>query len=719
MKRHIILSLILLSLFVIKSSSYAQAPADNLANAVTNCSPAQKSEQVPLNSLISFDITDDGINVNANSVEVKVHDKDGNSFNGNCQKVLKSGNNKKRDYTIVYQSYEMFDNEQKLSVTITAKDYAGNVLKEYTYWIITEMRSFGENRKVNSDLGDIDSSKPVTVCDGNGNTWVAWQAGLDGSRDIYISKLPAGAGNFDSAIKVTNNASDQCNPAIALDSNDKPYVIWQDKRNGNWDVYFSTYDGTNWSSETMVHDPNDNDQVNPAIAIDEQTPNQVYVVWQDDCAVNQEIYIANSSNGFSTKTVKRITANAFNQIEPAITVDSVNTVYVVWTDSRNSANGTDIYGASSTSSVPWTNVEVVIDPSNQTSPVIAAEEAGTILHLLWVDDTDPSGSIFYAYTTDGLQGPLTINSDVVDERDYKQKEPAIFVTGSTGIDLKVYVCWQDWRNVNTTNPDDTDLYFAELSSSLGTNIFVGDGGTNSYQGEPAIGVCKLGFPYLVWTDGRNANTDIYYAASTFAEPNPVWTQDVQHLTGANWGDDYLGKLDIPGEINIRIPPSAFPFDCDLKISASRIMNMNTQRFRNRKSIGQYEFGPSGIQFKNNKPINIGIAYAPSSARAEVYWYDPATDTLRQDGIKILGYIEKETVHIVHFQTRHFTPFILLGGATTAAVVGGGGGGGGGCAISPSSQGNVIEYMLPYLFYILVLLIIKLRDARYQKRIYSD
>jgi hypothetical protein len=659
-----------------------------------------------LDNLISFNITDDDTGVDADSVEVKVNGNtvyEGNTESydspyGNCKRL-----GKKHDYTIVYQSYEMFGSERKVSVTITAKDYNGNILNEYTYYIITEMRSFGQNHKVNSDLGNIDRNRPVTVCDSSGNTWVAWQAGPVGSRDIYISKLPAGAGSFDSAVKVTNNANDQCNPAIALDSNGILYMVWQDNSGGNWDIYVSTsLDGINWKPEIMVHDPNDNNQVNPAVAIDGQTPNQVYVAWQDDCAVNQEIYIANSSDGFTTKTISRITANAFDQIEPAITVDSANTVYVVWTDGRNSS--TDIYGAAS--SAPWTNVPVVSDPNNQTSPVIAAEEVGTILHLLWVDDTDPDGSIFYAFTTDGLQGPLTRNTNVVDERDDAQKEPTIAVTGSTGTDLRVYASWQDWRNVNAANPDDTDIYFVELSSSLGTNIFVGDDGTNSYQGEPAIGVCILGFPYLVWTDGRKANTDIYYAASTFVEPIPIWTQLVPYSNGAIFGVPE-GHLRSPGDISIKVPPRAFP--CDVIINASVIKN--PQRFGSKKSLGHFEFGPSGIQF--GVPITITIAYAPLGVPAEVYWYDPGTGLFKQDGITNVTIIEKETVHLVRFKTRHFTPFYLFGGAAAAAV-GGGGGGGGGCAVSANGQGKVIEYMLPYFFYIAVLLIIKIKDSRNRK-----
>jgi hypothetical protein len=608
----------------------------------------------------------------------------------------------------------MFDYEQRLIITITAFDYAGNELKSYEYHIVTEMRSFGQNKKVNSDLGKLDSDKPVTVCDGVGNVWVAWQAGPVGNRDIYIGKLSKGTDNFSGSIKVTNNAKDQCNPAIAIDSSGKLYVVWQDNRNGNWDIYLSTSDtGTSWSSEVMVNAPENNqptpvsNQINPAIVIDSQSPNKAHVVWQDDGAGNQDIYYVNSSDGFAIPAVSQsITSNTStsDQIEPAVAVDSANTVYVVWTDGRNGSS--DIYGAASNNS--WTNVAVVSNTHNQTNPVIAAEATGIIIHLLWVDDTPGDKDIYYA-SSNGLPGSPLTGSSIVDELDTDQLQPTIAVKGSTGNNLRVFACWQDSRNVNTNYPDDTDLYFSELSSGLGTNIFVGDGGTNSYQGEPAIGVCELGFPYVVWADGRSTNTHIYYAGSTFIELVPLWSEIVSYKNDKNaiYGVPE-GHLRNPGDISIKVPPRAFP--CDVLVNASKIRN--SQKFRNRASIGQYEFGPSGIQF--GVPITVTIAYEPLGVPVEVYWYDPANDKFRQDGITNVTHIDRGTIHLVRFKTRHFTPFYLVEG-DSAPVVGGGGGGGGGCSVSQNSHGNVIEYMLPYIFYIVVLLIIKLRDS-YNRRV---
>ena len=712
MRQHILFPIIfLISLFLIKGNSYAQTPTiDTKPPTVTNCSPTDESIQVPLNNLISLNITDAGTGVDTDSVTMKVNNnivytggKDYyTSQYGNCRRL-----GEKHDYTFIYQSSEMFDYDQVVKITITAKDFAGNVLNEYTYYIMTEMRSFGQNKKVNSGLDNLNCNRPVTVCDSSGNIWVAWHAGPIGNRDIYVGKLAAGAENFGSSVRLTDDATDQCNPDIALDSTNKLYVVWQDNGQGDWDIYVSTsIDGISWSPETMVNDPNDNHQVNPAIVIDGQSPNQAQVVWQEDHITNQDIYIAASSTGFATKTVSRITSDAFDQVEPAVAADSANTIYVVWTDGRNSSN--DIYGAASNNG--WANVAVVNDPNNQSSPAIAAESTGSILHLLWVDDTDPNGSIFYAATTDGLQGVLSIDPNVVDEdeRVYMQKEPTIAVTGSTGNNLKVFACWQDWRNVNSTNTNDTDLYFTELSSGSGINIFVSNEGTYSYQGEPAIGICKLGFPYLVWTDGRNTNTDIYYAGSTFVEPTPLWSELVPYKNPKNaiYGVPE-GHLRNPGDISIKVPPRAFP--CDVIIKASRIRN--AQRFWARECKGQYEFGPSGIKF--SVPITITIAYESLGAPVEVYWYDPLTDELRQDGITNVTYIQRPTVDLVRFKTRHFTPFYLLEGSAAAA---GGGGGGGGCSISPYGQGSIIEFLLPYTAIVIVLLAIRWVDARRKKKL---
>ena len=155
---------------------------------------------------------------------------------------------------------------------------------------------------------------------------------------------------------------------------------------------------------------------------------------------------------------------------------------------------------------------VVTKSAAQSSPAIAAESSGSILHFVWVDQTSGDSDIYYA-SSDGLpSSPLDGTNLVDDNTAAEQLSPAIAVTGSTGSGLEVFVCWQDYRNT------DTDLYIVQANSDNGTNVLVGDASTNSAQSEPAMATDQYDQPYLVWTDGRNTNNEIYYCASTFMQP---------------------------------------------------------------------------------------------------------------------------------------------------------------------------------------------------------
>jgi len=677
---------------------------DTSAPTVTNLSPVANSIQAPLNSLIYLDVTDTGRGVNASTVTIEVNSSlvytgnttDYHSSYGHCRRIGNSA-----AYTYVYQADEMFDYDQTVTVTVNATDLAANPMNEYSYSFKTEMRSFGANKKVNSSSNN-SSEHSVTASDSSGNIWVVWHTGQVGSRDIYAGKLTAGADSFGNSVQITNDNADQCNPVIAIDGTDKLYVAWQDSRNGEWDIYLSTsVNGTNWSTERKITDPNSN-QVNPAIVIDGS--NRACIVWEDDRNNNKDIYIASSSDSFASKTTSQITSNASGQITPAIAVDSGNTVYVVWKDARGGTS--DIYGADSDNG-PWTNVAVVSNANNQSSPAVATEAAGSILHLLWVDDTPGNDDIFYVKTTGGLPGsPLTGSSIIDDSSGADQSAPVITITGSTGNDLKVFACWKDERNVSGGNGD-MDLYFVEVNSGSGTNVFVGDSGTNSAQSYPVIAVDADEYPYLVWTDDRNTNTDIYYAGSSFVESSALESEDIVISSGAIVGTE-LTSINSATDVSVTVPAGASSHDVTITISRIR----NPKRISLDYISSLYEFGPSGIEF--DEPVTIIIPYDISTVggSASAYWYNPLTDLLSQEGITDVEVIEiSSTLRAVRFKTDHFTQY-LIGGS--GSVSGGGGGGGGGCSMSRNSQGSIAEFLLPYIGLAIVMVILKRRDARNQR-----
>ena len=194
-------------------------------------------------------------------------------------------------------------------------------------------------------------------------------------------------------MRLTADSQDQCNPDLAAGPDGKVYVAWQDNRRGNWDIFASVNsDRQNFSKETRVSDSNDN-EINPAIAVDGQSPSRVYVAWQDGRNGNQDIYVAGSANAFVATTISRVTTDMADQTEPDIAVGGQNIAYVVWTDMRNGQ--ADLYGAAS-SAGPWTNVPIVTSAGEQTDPAVAAEPGGSCLHLLWVDNAGGDQDIYYA-----------------------------------------------------------------------------------------------------------------------------------------------------------------------------------------------------------------------------------------------------------------------------------------------------------------------------------
>jgi len=678
---------------------------------VTNLSPQADSIQAHLNTLITLDIIDSGDGVDADSVRIKVNND--TVYSGNTAKYSSAygqcyRTGTKADYTFTYQSNERFNFDQTFTVTVNAADLAGNLMDEYSYSFQTKMRAFGKNKKVNKNntinvesfefASIINNNRPKTCSDSKGNIWATWHAGPTSNKDIYINKLTAGSEDFGNSIKLTDSTADQRNSTVAVGSDDKLYVAWQDSRRGNWDIYMSTStDGVNWSAETRITDSNDH-QYYPAIVVD--SFNKVYVVWEDSRNGNQDIYIGSSNNGFVSKTVSQITSDLAYQGEPAIAVDSDNTVYVVWTDKRISGEN-DIYGAASNNG-PWTNVAIVNNENNQSNPAIATESEGSILHLVWVDDTLGKDHIFYAKTSGGLPGNYLTGSSIIDDygSSADQLEPAIAVMGSTGNNLRVYVCWQDKRWLSSSG--DTDIFFDEINSGPITNVFVGDDETNSGQAEPALGIDRDGDPYIVWTDNRNMNTDIYYAGSTSIESTT--------LASGNISTTSTTTVETTDGVSVIVPAGAYP--CEIEITISEVKNPPATS-KEYLSL-PYDFGPSGIVF--DPPVTITIPYqSPASDYSvSVYWYNPLTASASQQGITDIETIVISSIPYLRFKTTHFTQFFVGGSFGSSNVSVSGGGGGGGCSMSANSQASALELLLPYIGLAVTMVILKLKDRRKSK-----
>ena len=150
--------------------------------------------------------------------------------------------------------------------------------------------------------------------------------------------------------------------------------------------------------------------------------------------------------------------------------------------------------------------------SGQRFPDIAIDSAGNF-YAAWADGRNGHTDIYFSYRA-AISTAWSTSVKVTD--DFGSVQPnsgtAIAVDGSGN----VYIVWTDIRN------DDKDIYFATrpAGGDWGANVRINDDVGATAQQAPDIAVDSAGQAYAVWWDERNSDPDIYFAT---------------RLPGGNWG----------------------------------------------------------------------------------------------------------------------------------------------------------------------------------------
>ncbi|MBI4835381.1 MAG: hypothetical protein HY811_11280 [Planctomycetes bacterium] len=212
--------------------------------------------------------------------------------------------------------------------------------------------SFSANIKID-DAGSITPDNVSLAVDDNDNIYISWKDERNGSPDIYFDTSNNGGASFGVDKKVNSVSSSSGFPKIAVDSNSNIYLAWQDNRNGNLDIYFSssTDTGTTFSADLRVDNTgiSTSSQQAPVIITDSIN---IYITWQDNRNGPPDagdIYFAQSitaTPNFTTNVrIDDTGTSTSTQTAPSLTVDSSGYIYAVWSDSRKSLGDTDIYFA--------------------------------------------------------------------------------------------------------------------------------------------------------------------------------------------------------------------------------------------------------------------------------------------------------------------------------------------------------------------------------------
>ncbi|MBC7475419.1 MAG: hypothetical protein H7263_14105, partial [Candidatus Sericytochromatia bacterium] len=225
------------------------------------------------------------------------------------------------------------------------------------------------------------SQPKVSLSSSDGRGAIVWHGDSDPTiavnNDIYIrslTSLPTDdwssyklGGSSATPTKIINSSLpfDQTDASISkINSSGSCFVVWQDNRSGNYDIYGRKVtiesDGSiSFDTESIINQGTTNNQEKPSIALDDN--GNGLIVWQDNRFGNYDIYGRKISRySLSTSNPEFIISNASGDKKlPNVKLDSKGDGIVTWDDAGTSrtpvVSGTDIYAKKIKSYAPIGN----------------------------------------------------------------------------------------------------------------------------------------------------------------------------------------------------------------------------------------------------------------------------------------------------------------------------------------------------------------------------
>ena len=355
------------------------------------------------------------------------------------------------------------------------------------------------------------------------NSYVVWQDERNGDSEIYLQEYNStGVKQLSSSDVVISSSGINRSPDIKK-INDSNFAICFSKEVSNdKNIYISFFDSINSSIlHTYNVDNTSGNQSSCKLAYSD-TPTSTIIVWQDDSSfdINQndvymQTYDENFDFGFKRIVSSYVLADQYN---PGVVADSLGNIYVAWTDTR-----------------PVDGDDVVMDGN------------------IYIQKFNSSGS---------SQWEKKVNTD---SGNSEQGLPSIAVDS----DNNIYVAWTDERNL------DRDIYVQKFNSS-GVKLYSKDlrGNINTGSSLQEASGMAIGsdYPVIVWSDNRDGyNYDIYFT-KFIGYDNPVIFPNVNvgiHSTkrigdnpvvykhnstinsGSSGSYNYIAEWDVPGySINV-------------------------------------------------------------------------------------------------------------------------------------------------------------------------
>jgi len=354
------------------------------------------------------------------------------------------------------------------------------------------------------DLGDVSSSlkgDPTLSVSGD-NVYATWRDRSDSS--IKFNRSVDRGETVKASAETLSDVASTSNRDVQIDSsNGNVYVIWRDREASSDNkilVRTSTNNGDTFNSIFELEDDTDSGDPKPQIA---SFGSNVYAIWSSSTAIS---FVINDNNGNNADwSSQQLLGSGGTQFNPQITTVD-NFVYVVWQedDDIKFATSTD-FGVSFVTEVIGNSG---IPGTGKATPQLYSSSGGSVF-VVWRDQSDGDGDIKFR-TKSGAgtwDPPLTDPAKDLSANTGNSEKPQVAAVGDD-----VYVVWRDLTN--DASGEISIRASGNGGADFGGTQNVGATSDSSTSTDPAVAAVSGDHVYVSWTDAKEGNTEILFAAGT-------------------------------------------------------------------------------------------------------------------------------------------------------------------------------------------------------------
>jgi len=276
---------------------------------------------------------------------------------------------------IIHVAWQDFINDNPEIYYIKSSDNGEN-------WDLPKRLTYNSSRKQN--IYDILIKADVNY------VYLTWKDYRTGSSEIFFKKSTDKGMSWLLDQRLTIDHTPSYYPSLAANGKNL-FIAYQDGGTSpNICLIKSENYGDNWTEKQYITDHSgDISSEKPEIVFYNQ---QIFLIWQDDRTGNEEIYFKSSSDeGRSWGDSVQLTNNLYSDINPKIYVDQ-DRIIIIWIEGKNNT-----LGVSKISSIDkgntWNEIERLSTKNDCYDPKIVGEN--NTIHIIWQEYDSDNSEIWY------------------------------------------------------------------------------------------------------------------------------------------------------------------------------------------------------------------------------------------------------------------------------------------------------------------------------------